>query len=134
MPRPKVPRIVQDQVLSECRRRCALCYALNNDVSAKVHGQLAHIDRNPANNKAENLAYLCLEHANLYDARARQAKAFTPGELSRYKDDLLAVIQFVHDPRHVRRIVAQEYRKLATQAAAAEIEKQTHKKRKKPDR
>lgn len=121
MPRPKVPRVVQDQVLSECRRRCALCYALNNDVSAKVHGQLAHMDRNPANNKAENLAYLCLEHAGLYDVRSSQSKGFTPGELSAYKTKLLLVLDFVHDPRHIRRIVSQEYRKLAAEAAAKNL-------------
>ncbi len=119
--RVSIPRATQDQVLGECRHRCALCYALDDDVSAKVHGQLAHIDRNPRHNKPENLAYLCLDHANLYDVRSKQSKGFTPGELRRYKADLLLVLAVVHDPRHVRRIVAQEYRRLAAKVASEKI-------------
>jgi hypothetical protein len=129
MPRAKIPPSTQDQVLSECRRRCALCYALDNDVSAKVHGQLAHIDRNPNYHEPENLACLCLEHANLYDVRSKQSKGFTPGELRRYKADLLLVLSVVHDPSHVRRIVAQEYRKLAVEFASKQLAKRRRSKR-----
>jgi hypothetical protein len=117
MPRVKVPTEVQDQILIECRRRCTLCYALNQDLSAKVHGQIAHIDRNPENSRGENLAYLCLEHANLYDAKSKQSKGFTPGELRRYKADLLLITTSLHDPKRVKRIVTQEYRR-AIRAAA----------------
>ena len=121
MVRPRIPQATQDRILAECRRRCALCYALANDIAAKVHGQIAHIDRNPNNNGPENLAYLCLEHANLYDVAARQSKGFTPGELEKYKANLLLVLQFLHDPQHIRRIVEDEYRRLAAQAAAKEL-------------
>ena len=98
MARPKIPVSVQDQILAECRRRCALCFALDDDITAKVHGQIAHIDRNPKHNDAENLAYPCLEHANLYDVVSKQSKGFTPGELTRYKVALLLVLEAVHDP------------------------------------
>jgi hypothetical protein len=128
MARKKIPAAIQDKILTECRRRCALCFALNNDVSAKVQGQIAHIDRNPENGDASNLAYLCLEHASLYDTVSRQSKAFTPGELTVYKETLLLVLRVAHDPHRIHLVVAELYLKII--AELAEEARQEQKKNK----
>src|SRR5713226_5421811 len=82
--RTSFPEAVQIEVLTRCRRRCLLCYALEGDVRAK-DGQIAHIDRNPANAELENAAYLCLNHHDEYDGTRRQSKRFKPDELKYYQ-------------------------------------------------
>jgi hypothetical protein len=121
MGRAKISRSTQDHILAECRRRCAFCFALANDVTAKVHGQIAHIDRNPNNNGEENLAYLCLEHANLYDLKSSQSKGFTPGELRAHKGRLLLVLANVPDIHEIKEIFAREFKKLAAELAREQL-------------
>lgn len=88
----KQPRSnVEEQVLSSCRRRCALCYGLKRDAHQKK-GQIAHLDQDPSNNAPDNLAFLCLEHHEEYDARSRQAKGITIGEVKRFRSELLTAI------------------------------------------
>ena len=89
--RPPIPQAIQDALFVECRRKCAMCYALLSDWHPK-NGQIAHIDRNNANNKPENLAYLCLDHHNEYDGTPGLTKRFTPGELKSYRAMLLKAI------------------------------------------
>ncbi len=84
MARKAVSIKTQNNVLIKSRRRCALCFGLENDRSVK-NGQIAHIDRNNKNNNEDNLAYLCLECHNIYDSQFRQTKSYTPHELSNYK-------------------------------------------------
>ena len=48
MTRKRFPKPVETEVLTKCRRRCALCFGLKGDAKVK-EGQLAHIDRNSAN-------------------------------------------------------------------------------------
>lgn len=43
--RVSVPADLQARIKYNCRNRCALCAALNNDYSEK-QGQIAHIDHN----------------------------------------------------------------------------------------
>ena len=78
-------------VLVHSRRRCALCFGLNRDTSLKV-GQIAHVDRNNANNSEDNLAYLCFEHHDEYDSRTSQSKGFTSGELKQFRSELYASV------------------------------------------
>jgi hypothetical protein len=87
MPRKKISDTVKNNILVKSRRRCALCYGLDNDTNVK-DGQIAHIDRNNENNTEENLAYLCLNHHNLYDSTFKQTVNFTPVELKFYKKKL----------------------------------------------
>src|ERR1700730_5525783 len=83
--RSHFPEGVEIEVLTKCRRRCALCYALRDDARAKVSGQIAHIDRNSANDAPDNAAYLCLNHHDEYDGARKQSKRFKPDELKYYQ-------------------------------------------------
>lgn len=87
MPRKKTQLAVETEILFASRRRCALCFGLNADHGTKP-GQIAHVDRNPANSAAANLAWLCLSHHDEYDTRRSQSKGFTPEELKRYREEL----------------------------------------------
>lgn len=91
MPRKDFPTSVMTSVLMRCKRRCALCYGLDNDFGIK-RGQLAHIDRNATNNEEGNAAYLCSAQHDLYDSTSRQTKTYTPGELKGHQDNLLAYV------------------------------------------
>lgn len=85
--RKAVPKDTEANVLIRCRRRCCLCAFWNNDNGQK-DGQIAHIDRNPANSEVDNLAYLCFPHHNQYDAKQLQGKNITPKELHHARDKL----------------------------------------------
>jgi hypothetical protein len=91
MPHKPFSDSVEISVLTKCKRRCALCYGLNNDDGEK-RGQLAHIDRNGENIEENNAAFLCLEHHELYDSTSRQAKGYKPGELKRHQETLLVYV------------------------------------------
>jgi len=80
---------VVTKVLRLCRRRCCICFCLENNDKAKTDGQIAHLDKNPENSDPENLAYLCLRHHNLYDSSSSQSKGLTPGEVKFYRDQLV---------------------------------------------
>ncbi len=68
-------------MLLKSARRCCLCCYLRQDFAEK-HGQIAHLDKNPANGAEENLAYLCLEHHSLYDSKTSQHKNYTFEEVT----------------------------------------------------
>lgn len=78
---------VQTQVLIRCRRRCAVCYGLNHDVTRKK-GQIAHLDGNNSNSNIENLVYLCFDHHDEYDSTTRQSKNLTLAEVRHYRNEL----------------------------------------------
>lgn len=78
---------VELQVLLSSRRRCCLCYGLHGDLRVK-QGQLAHLDRNPANSSADNLAFMCLEHHDWFDTKPSQSKRATPEEAKHYREKL----------------------------------------------
>ncbi len=82
-----IPKAVETRVLVACRRRCCLCWHLNRDDGEKS-GQIAHVDRNSANNAEENLAWLCLPHHEQYDRTSRQAKGLTEAELRHALEEL----------------------------------------------
>ena len=51
-------------------------------------GQIAHLDKDPANNSEENLAFLCFEHHDQFDSRTSQSKNLTRLEIERYRLEL----------------------------------------------
>jgi len=75
----------------KCKRRCALCFGLNND-SAEKRGQIAHIDREGENIDETNAAFLCSFHHDLYDSKSHQTKGYTPGELRSHQETLWAFV------------------------------------------
>jgi hypothetical protein len=91
--RPKLPGPVETEVLVTSRRRCCICFGLHGDIARKSRGQIAHLDGNPTNNKPDNLAFLCLEHHDEYDSRARQSKGLTRAEVTHYREELCARIR-----------------------------------------
>jgi hypothetical protein len=78
---------VETQVLLASRRRCCICYGLRRDLNIK-QGQLAHINRDPSDSTADNLAFMCLEHHDWFDSKPSQSKGPTVGEAKHYRDAL----------------------------------------------
>ncbi|WP_373078049.1 hypothetical protein [Fusobacterium varium] len=87
MPRKSIPTQTKINILTKSKRRCAYCFGLHGDLKVK-HGQIAHIDRNNENNSENNLAFLCLEHHNVYDSTFKQTINLFPQELINYKTQL----------------------------------------------
>lgn len=85
--RPPIPTTVQTELLTQSRRRCCLCFGLNRDIEVK-DGQIAHLDRNPVNNRSDNLVWLCLSHHDDYDSVRRQTKRLTLEEVKSYREKL----------------------------------------------
>lgn len=77
----------ETEVLRRSGRRCCVCFALHRDLGVK-RGQIAHLDRNPANSTVANLAFLCLEHHDQYDSRTSQSKGLTVQEIESYRSEL----------------------------------------------
>jgi hypothetical protein len=90
--RKSIPPSSELDVLFQSRRRCCLCFGLNGDFEEK-RGQLAHLDRNNSNNQLDNLAFLCLEHHDIYDSKTSQSKGWRENEVKKYRDMLYAEIQ-----------------------------------------
>jgi len=67
---------VETKVLLKSKRRCCLCFGLNND-DAEKQGQIAHIDGNRSNSKEDNLAFLCMRHHALKGTKTRQHKGLS---------------------------------------------------------
>jgi hypothetical protein len=85
--RKRVTDAVQAEVLVKSRRRCCVCYGLNRDTTTK-QGQIAHLDKNRANNEESNLAFLCLPHHDQFDSNTSQSKNLTAKEITRYRNEL----------------------------------------------
>jgi len=56
-------------------------------------GQIAHIDRNPANSAVSNLVFLCLKHHDQYDTRTSQSKGWIEDEVMSYQEELHIAIE-----------------------------------------
>jgi hypothetical protein len=87
-----IPEEIQHRILDRSRRRCALCIHFNNDWRQK-EGQLAHLDRDPANCAEDNLTFLCLPHHDDYDTKRRQTKSLTVHEVKAARDRLYTFIE-----------------------------------------
>lgn len=87
--RKHLPIKVAEEVLVICRRRCCLCFFLQDDKRERK-GQIAHLNQRSDDNRVENLVWLCLEHHDAFDSTTRQSKGYTAGEVRRYRDELIA--------------------------------------------
>ena len=87
MARKHISKSVQAEVAIKCRRRCALCFGLNNDLSERP-GQIAHLNQNNEDSELENLVWLCLEHHDRYDSRTSQSKNYMQQEVETYRNEL----------------------------------------------
>src|SRR5690242_9327611 len=87
MARKRVSAPTQANVLVKSRRRCCVCFGLSRDDKEK-RGQIAHLDKDPANSSEENLAFLCLEHHDQFDSRTSQSKGLTRAEVETYREEL----------------------------------------------
>lgn len=79
---------IEARVLTNCARRCCLCFHLKRDFSEK-EGQIAHLDHDKTNGAEDNLAFLCLPHHSLYDSRTSQHKNYTILEVKAARKKLL---------------------------------------------
>lgn len=71
------------------QRRCCLCFFLRGDQNERK-GQIAHLNRNPADSHFENLVFLCLDHHDEYDSKPSQSKGLQVEEVRRHRDNLYA--------------------------------------------
>lgn len=85
--RPPISTAVRTDLLTQCKRRCCLCFGLKADIEQK-EGQIAHLDRNRSNNRLDNLVWLCLPHHDDYDSVRRQTKRLTAEEVKFYRSKL----------------------------------------------
>jgi len=92
MPRKRLPTEIETLILTESRRRCCICYALDGDDSEKK-GQIAHLDQDPSNNDSNNLAFICLDHHDQYDSQTSQSKNLTISEVKQYKLTLVEYLK-----------------------------------------
>jgi len=90
--RKRTPGLTELSILDKSRRRCALCFQLVGDLSEK-HGQIAHLDGDPANVAEDNLGWLCLEHHSKYDSTTSQHKKYTMAEVKSARTRLYKAIE-----------------------------------------
>jgi hypothetical protein len=83
----KRSRSAETLVLIRSRRRCCVCFGLNQDASEKK-GQIAHLDHDRTNNDLTNLAFLCLAHHDQYDSQSSQSKSLQLEEVKAFRDEL----------------------------------------------
>lgn len=76
-----IPDDIELRVLNRSRRRCALCFHQLNGYLTENYWQIAHIGKDPANYKEDNLAWLCLDHHSVFDSRTSQHKNYTQAEV-----------------------------------------------------
>jgi hypothetical protein len=98
--RKSISQKVQSNVITKSASRCVICYAtrVNTDV-AYPSFQIAHIDKNNANNSEDNLALLCFDHHNLYDSTFSQGKNYN-------KETIIAWRQALYDDVANNRLVS----------------------------
>jgi hypothetical protein len=85
---------------------CCICKVRGKDV------QIHHIDGDPANNTADNLAILCLDCHSLVSGPRGLGKSYKPGEVRRYKRGWELQVQDrrkIHHPiiRYQRELISQ---------------------------
>lgn len=93
--RPQLPPKVEAEVLVNSRRRCCLCYFLDGRRKRRK-GQVAHLNRDRADHKLENLVWLCFDHHDEYDSRTSQSKGLKEREVRHWRDEL--VVELAHAP------------------------------------
>lgn len=94
--RKKLPTDVEADILIKSKRRCSLCFGLNNDFDEKA-GQIAHLDKNRNNHTFDNLAFLCFVHHDKYDSRTSQSKNYTIHEIKKYREELYEYFRTLYE-------------------------------------
>lgn len=80
---------VQANVMVKSASRCAICYGTRENTGVAYPGfQIAHIDKNNANNSEDNLVLLCFDHHHLYDSTFSQAKNYNKEAIIRWRQSL----------------------------------------------
>ncbi|MCX2202712.1 hypothetical protein [Pantoea agglomerans] len=80
---------VQANVITKSASRCVICYGTRENTGAAYPGfQIAHIDKNNANNNEDNLALLCFDHHHLYDSTFSQGKNYNKQTIKAWKQAL----------------------------------------------
>ena len=84
-------QVVVDLLIA-CRRRCCICYFLDEE-KGRTKGQVAHVNHRADDGRPDNLVWLCLNHHDEYDGKTRLSKGLTQGEIRNYRDQLVAVMR-----------------------------------------
>lgn len=85
--RKSVPVAAETELLTASARRCCVCFGLKGDFEIK-QGQIVHLDHDPSNAAADNLAWMCFDHHDQYDSKTSQSKGMKIEEVKRYRDTL----------------------------------------------
>lgn len=122
--RKKISPTVEKQVLIESKRRCCLCYHLNDDLGIKK-GQIAHIDHDRSNSGEINLAFMCFSHHDEYDSVNSQSKGFTSYEVKHAKKILYDALrsQIPQKKFRIRVTIEADFDKLSVEERQKLIEK-----------
>lgn len=105
--RKPIPARVEDQILFLADHTCCICNTLYKDV------QIHHIDGNPANNDQANLIVVCLDCHSRVTGRRGLGRAYTVGELRRYKRNWEAQVRATRSAH--RSIGGQRQKQLVSQ-------------------
>lgn len=104
--RRRIPTTIEEEVLFRADHTCCICRIKGKDV------QIHRIDGNPSNNKAGNLAVVCLDcHSRITGTRGL-GKSYRPGEVRRYKrawDQQVLASRRIHRPtiRYKKELISQ---------------------------
>ncbi len=107
--RATISKAIVKQVLVASRRRCCLCYFLNNR-KTEQKGQIAHVNHDPSNSVFSNLVYLCLNHHDDFDSRNRQSKVYTSGEVTEYRNLLYKKLGTTDTPTPIPEVSCRLYK------------------------
>lgn len=90
--RRKIDPQGETAVLIQSGRRCSVCFGIFNDVKVK-EGQIAHLDDDPSNNDADNLAWLCILHHAQWHTRGNMTKGLKALEVKTHRARLYRAIE-----------------------------------------
>lgn len=85
--RISIPSEVADQVLFASDRCCCVCRNENRPV------QIHHIDENPSNNSADNLAVLCTLCHDLTQLKGGFGRKLNAGQVKLYRDEWYEIVK-----------------------------------------
>jgi hypothetical protein len=117
--RPAIPTEIETRVLTSCRRRCCLCFYLSRRDDVRK-GQIAHLNKDRADNRFENLCYLCLEHHDEFDSTTSQSKGLSAAEVRHYRDRLYK--HYLRSAEGVAPDAEEDKKKQESSLEAAEVE------------
>jgi len=92
MNRSSIPKAILTSVLVKSRRRCCICYFVDNILDPQK-GQIAHLNHDPEDNRPGNLVYLCLRHHDEYDSTTSQSKGFLESEVRHYQSEMFHALK-----------------------------------------